>query len=452
MKIKNIIGEYDAAASADLITLYMKEMGAVMLLSRDGERRLARKIEKGRNIALNALLKTRILQNEMFRIETILADRPEILTTVFKYNGGLQNKQKLVRKSRELIRSFENIRGQIALLEKNTSPKKGFFCPGRILIGIKRSIAQLEVDPDFLEKMIDDSHQTLISYENALKRKKDRKQETAHILGLFLNETGLKPGSLASVFKQLDRGKKMRDGAKKEMVAANLRLVVSIAKRYKNRGLQLLDLIQEGNLGLMRAVDKFNYRLGHKFSTYATWWIKQAALRAIDGQARTVRIPVHMNEHLQKLNRMAVDLLKEKERDPTPDELADRLNIPIGKVNDVLNIITEPISIETPIGSCDGGYLGDLLEDSNILSPPDTVIHKSLKNHIAKALKSLNEREMSIIKLRFGLDDGYEHTLEEIGKVFNVTRERIRQIELKALKKLRFPESGYSLQSFCMAS
>jgi RNA polymerase primary sigma factor len=338
-----------------------------------------------------------------------------------------------VRSCLERVREQEKAMSQI-LIRRGRMPKKVFLAefPGH------------EVDEKWLDKQIEGK----FDWSARLQNHADELRRAQRRLKSVIDETGLTVAQVKEINRAMSLGEAKARRAKKDMVEANLRLVISIAKKYTNRGLQFLDLIQEGNIGLMKAVDKFEYRRGYKFSTYATWWIRQAITRSIADQARTIRIPVHMIETINKLNRVSRQMLQEMGREPTPEELGERMEMPEDKVRKVLKIAKEPISMETPIGDDEDSHLGDFIEDVTVGSPVDMATEEGLREATRMVLGGLTAREAKVLRMRFGIDMNTDHTLEEVGKQFDVTRERIRQIEAKALRKLRHPTRSEHLRSF----
>jgi len=456
----------DPGHTSDPVRIYLREMLNIPLLTRDGEILVAKKIERGEEIIIKALSRARSVHNELFSLEEKLNEDDEIIQTVFDSNEDEFKNGKLER-NKKILAKINEIKKLSLRLEKIPASKKYAVARGRLIVNVSHLIRELNISSPYKEKMIEDlcaklkvineletSKQELNASLNKAKRKKAeeelklRVKKINKLLRIYKKETGLDSQELRKTLQSIAKGKQICDRAKKELVASNLRLVVSIAKKYSSYGLQFLDLIQEGNIGLMIAVDRFEYQRGYKFSTYAHWWIRQAITRAIADQARTIRIPVHMIEFIYKLNRVSKGLVQEKGREPTCEEIAMKMDLPVNKVQKIMKIAQIPLSLEMPIGEGEESHLSDFIEDKDILSPPDKVIHINMREKIEEALDTHTQREASILKMRFGLGDGNEHTLEEVGQQYKVTRERIRQIQEKAIRKLKRSRYSQKLKSF----
>jgi RNA polymerase primary sigma factor len=487
----------------DPVRMYLRKMGSVSLLTREGEVEIAKRIEDGERRVLQVVLNSSVaieeilnlgdkLRKQKIRVKEVVKDADEE-DAEFDEQWHIERVCKVIDKVRRLWKEQEKVAEKLSAKVSDVTKKKYRTQINDYKQEILDTLQEMRLNKkqidkivlhlkEFVERIeqanreiIDCEHKSGLSLKEFRKTlreirssplrqravakklgiRPDEIEEMSRVIALAQKkvkkveeEAKLSETVLRDTVEEIQDGERMAEKAKAELVEANLRLVVSIAKKYTNRGLQFLDLIQEGNIGLMKAVDKFEYKRGYKFSTYATWWIRQAITRAIADQARTIRIPVHMIETINKLIRTSRYLVQELGREPTPEEIAEKMELPLDKVRKVLKIAKEPISLETPIGEEEDSHLGDFIEDKSVISPADAVISMNLAEQTRKVLATLTPREEKVLRMRFGIGEKSDHTLEEVGQDFEVTRERIRQIEAKALRKLRHPSRSKRLKSF----
>ena len=464
-------------ATSDPVRIYLREMGAVPLLTREDEVEIAKRIERGKLQALKALSRSPITIQQVLAIAEDLNRGLRSIKEIVAFDEEEITEEVLQNRAAEIIRRIDHLHKHYksarrlatvpADKKKGTYRRRWYWQLGREMVRISLIIRNLDLTPAEHQRLTEALNKTvermrlldrqlraleskIASTRSEQLKKTYRRTEQEHRADMerLESDAGMSFAELRRTQREINQGVMAAEQAKHELVEANLRLVVSIAKKYSNRGLQFLDLVQEGNMGLMKAVDKFEYRRGYKFSTYATWWIRQAVSRAIADQARTIRLPVHMIEIVNKLLRTSRRLVQALGREPTSAEIAAQMDIPEAKVRKALKVMRAPISLETPIGQEGDSHLGDLIEDRTRVSPAEAFINVNLKERTADVLSTLSPREEKVVRMRFGIDDGSERTLEEVGRWFAVTRERIRQIEAKALRKLRYRSRSLKLKSF----